>query len=200
MRTARLHVIRHGRTDWNQERRIVGHADIPLSREGMEQARVLARTLETEALDRVVSSDLLRCRQTAETIATHLHQPFVLDGALREIDEGDWTGLTEVEIQERWPDIWQRRWTAARPGGEHPRVALDRALQALSSALRSHDGRTIGVVTHQGIARLLAWRASGQPWRHIAQVPGLLNCGYVTLRATLDRAGKLALERDHPQR
>ena len=67
----RLYIVRHGVTAWNQEGRIQGHTDTPLSAEGMVQAqRIGARLARLEQpLQAVWSSDLMRARQTAEAVA-----------------------------------------------------------------------------------------------------------------------------------
>src|SRR3990167_7852316 len=69
-----LILIRHGETDWNRELRFQGQVDVPLNATGHEQARRLARRMAREAVavDHLVSSDLLRTRQTAElVVVTH---------------------------------------------------------------------------------------------------------------------------------
>ena len=90
-------LARHGETDWNRERRFQGHADPPLNETGREQARTLAAELAGEELDAVYTSDLARANETAKIIASRLGVPVVVDAELREIDVGEWQGLT-------WPE------------------------------------------------------------------------------------------------
>ena len=68
-RPARLVLVRHGETDWNQERRLQGRTDNPLNGVGRAQARKAGRLLAAEPWDVVVSSPLLRAVQTAHLIA-----------------------------------------------------------------------------------------------------------------------------------
>jgi broad specificity phosphatase PhoE len=64
-----LWLVRHGQTDWNLQGRYQGHYDIPLNPVGLAQASCLAEKLVEERFDAIYSSDLLRARVTAETVA-----------------------------------------------------------------------------------------------------------------------------------
>src|SRR5512133_1433936 len=99
-----LLLVRHGETNWNRERRFQGHADPPLNDAGREQARELAETLAGEGIDAIYTSDLQRARETAEILAARFGSEVVALRELREIDVGDWQGLTWPEIEERHPD------------------------------------------------------------------------------------------------
>jgi probable phosphoglycerate mutase len=61
----RLLLVRHGETDWNTERRLQGHAAIPLSARGRRQAASLARHLAGHPVDACYTSDLRRALETA---------------------------------------------------------------------------------------------------------------------------------------
>ena len=64
----RIFLVRHGETDWNQTHRFQGRIDVPLNREGKNQARALALTLKDEPLDAIYASPLARAIQTARVI------------------------------------------------------------------------------------------------------------------------------------
>ena len=64
-----IYLIRHGETDWNQDKRIQGQTDIPLNARGRRQAEALAGRLSTVSLEMIYTSDLTRARETAEIIA-----------------------------------------------------------------------------------------------------------------------------------
>lgn len=95
----RLLIARHGVTQFNQEYRITGQVDAPLSALGLRQAEALAERLAGSHFDALVSSDLVRARQTAECIAQRIGQPVILDPELREISMGAWEGRRYRELE-----------------------------------------------------------------------------------------------------
>ncbi len=157
-----LLLVRHGETDWNRERRWQGHADPPLNESGRAQARSLADSLATRGLETVWSSDLARARETAEIVGARLGLAVSLDPRLREVDVGEWSGLTSAEIERLYPDGLRRR----REGGTgwesgEPYEAMGaRVVEALRAIARAHAGGRVLVVTHGGPISS-AWLAAG---------------------------------------
>ena len=89
-----IYLSRHGETDWNAEGRWQGHTDKPLNDNGRGQARALAESLRRTGLAGVVSSDLLRARETAEIVAAALGLTIdYFDPDLRERTIGVFEGL-----------------------------------------------------------------------------------------------------------
>ncbi len=152
-------LIRHAESSWNAVGRWQGHGDPPLSENGRRQARVLAAELSAERIDRLVTSDLARARQTARVLGDALELTLHLEPRLRELDIGDWTGLTRVEIASRSPDVLNRFEAGdadARAGGAETRTELRRrALAAVREIAVSEPGRRIAIVTHLGVVRVL---------------------------------------------
>ena len=118
----RVILVRHGETIWNEEQRYQGASDPPLSERGELQARRLAARLASESIGLIYSSDSTRALQTADQIAAHHGRQVRADPRLREMDFGDWEGLTYSEIRERYPQAlarWQGDPLATSPpGGE----------------------------------------------------------------------------------
>jgi broad specificity phosphatase PhoE len=150
-----LLLVRHGETDWNRERRFQGHADPPLNDAGRKQARELAETLAGEGIEAIYTSDLQRARETAEILAARFGSEVVALRELREIDVGDWQGLTWPEIEERYPDgaaRWHRDghgWD----GGETYDQLGERIVAALRVIAERHPGQRVLVVGHGGTVR-----------------------------------------------
>ncbi|WP_136604909.1 histidine phosphatase family protein [Paenibacillus dokdonensis] len=98
--------VRHGITDWNVARRAQGQTDVPLNDTGRAQARALAERFKNEKWDAVYASDLLRAKETAETIANALNIPLHVDERLREMACGKMEGTTEDERIRMWGEDW----------------------------------------------------------------------------------------------
>ena len=164
---ARVCVIRHGETDWNAERRIQGHRDLPLNATGLAQATALARSLADLRVDAIFSSDLLRARQTAQPLADALGLPLQLEPDLRERNFGCCEGKTIDEVMAG--DAVVARGLSARrpdfvlPGGESLLLHWVRVEACFEGLAARHAGQTIVVVSHGGVLDLVYRRARCVP-------------------------------------
>jgi broad specificity phosphatase PhoE len=150
-----LFVARHGQTDWNLEHRWQGHADPPLNETGRKQAAELGEALVDTSVETVFSSDLRRAAETAEIAGARLGIPVELDTRLREVDVGEWSGLTSDEVEERYPEGYRRRragLTGWVEGEELAAMGARVVAALLEIADRDPDGRVL-VVTHGGPIR-----------------------------------------------
>jgi len=172
--TTTILLIRHGETAWNAERRLQGHLDIALNAEGERQAAALGAALANESIDRVISSDLARARQTAEAIVRARSSQagdgighVDTDPQLRERCYGGFEGLLYSEIAARFPlefAAWQARNVdgVLPPGknqGETFRGFFDRAVAAILGHAARHPGQTLALVAHGGVLEC-AYRAA----------------------------------------
>ena len=102
----RLYLIRHGETLWNIERRAQGIKNIELSQRGIAQGKLLAQRLKKQKIDIIYSSDLSRAYETASIIGKEIDKPVYTLPEIREMNFGDWEGLTMSEIKENYKDIY----------------------------------------------------------------------------------------------
>ena len=165
-------LARHGQTQWNAENRWQGHADIPLDDTGREQAGALAASLAGAGIGAIWSSDLVRARETAEIVGAHLGLGVEVDRRLREVDVGEWSGLTTSEIEERYPDGLARRRAGGTgwESGEDYEAMGARVVAALQAIAAAHPGETVLVVSHGGPITS-TWLACGgglEHWRRRA--------------------------------
>lgn len=145
-------LIRHGQTDWNLDRRLQGHQDVPLNSAGLQQARQLARRLAADPIDAIYCSDLRRAAETAEILGqTHSLTP-TSDKIWRERDVGQFQGLTVDEITARYPQAWDQLSDGIvnPPGGENSTALFARAEKAYLGLLGRHVEETVAVVSHGG--------------------------------------------------
>src|SRR5512132_797980 len=150
-----LLLVRHGETDWNRERRFQGHADPPLNDKGREQANALAQELSAEGIELVYTSDLARARETAEIVGARLGANVLLLRELREIDVGEWQGLTWPEIERRYPEgvrSWHERGHGWEAGETYDELG-ERVVAALRRIAAEHPEQRVLVVGHGGTIR-----------------------------------------------
>jgi probable phosphoglycerate mutase len=129
---------------------------------GHAQARAAGQALANLAPAAVVSSDLRRAAETAACVGL----PVTVDPRLREVDVGEWSGLTRAEIAERFPvtfDAWLRGEDVRREGGETMAEVTARAVAAVRSHLEAAAGGPLVVVTHGGTSRSLVLALLGLP-------------------------------------
>src|SRR5438093_7982627 len=160
-----LLLVRHAETTWNREGRFQGHADPPLSAVGRRQAQALAEELETRPPAAVYASDLRRASETAEIIASRPDLPLRTDPGLREVDVGEWSGLTWPEMRTRFPESVERH-TARGHGwerGESYEEMAERVISSLRRIADLHRGERVLVVVHGGTMRALAAHVDGLP-------------------------------------
>lgn len=170
---ARLLLVRHGKTEWNEAGRYVGRSDIGLSAFGLREAAALGQRLAGERIDAIYCSDLKRAVQTAQVIASGRNVEPMTREELREMDFGEFEGLTLEEIRQRRPEFdW---WTARDadmqfPQGESVRRVVSR-VGPFAGRLESYaEGETVLIVSHGGTLRALICLLLGLDLEHWWQI------------------------------
>ena len=161
--TRRLWLVRHGLTDWNVQQRFCGHSDIPLSARGQVQALWIAEQLLKESISAIYTSDLVRARETAEIIASQRISAVQIreSVAWREMDFGEWEGLTYMQIVEKFKDqmgFFIAPEHHAPPNGESLTHLQRRVKDAFSAIARNDELLRVGdtvIVSHGGPLRIL---------------------------------------------
>ena len=156
-------LVRHGQTLWNLEMKYQGHCDVALTDKGIHQAELAAIRLAKEDISAVYASDLNRAFKTAECIAEKHNLSVTAIPELREINFGDWEGMTFEGISDPANSHWSEEMTkvfshpgeAKIPGGETFHEVKARAMTALNQLVVKHPNQTIVVVSHGGTIRTI---------------------------------------------
>jgi broad specificity phosphatase PhoE len=156
----RIHLVRHGQTEWSRLGRHTGRTDIPLTEEGRRTALLLGRRLAAAPWNglpdvEIRTSPLLRAADTAQ-LAGFGQRAKEWD-ALLEWDYGDYEGLTPAQLQERDPGF--HIWRDGVPGGEPLAEVAARADEVVAWA-RSAE-RDVLVFAHGHFLRTLGARWLG---------------------------------------
>ncbi|UQX87522.1 histidine phosphatase family protein [Jatrophihabitans telluris] len=177
----RIVILRHGRTQWNAQRRYQGQSDPPLDSVGQAQAIQAAALIAAMDPDVLISSDLQRAKHTADKVGSLAGLPVEVDKRLRERNLGHWEGLTRDEVAARYPDEfadWLAGRDVTRRGGESRQEVADRAMGVVAEL---RDVELAVFVSHGATAMCLTAALLGLP-----QTPSVLgplaNCHWTELR------------------
>jgi alpha-ribazole phosphatase len=164
--TQRIVLIRHGEPDASLCGRCYGRLDGDLSPVGKLRLAQTRRWLARAPLVAVYSSPARRATQSASIIAGDRLSISIHDD-LREIDFGQFEGMTYAEISVRFPRLYAEWMTApttvAFPGGERFPDMASRVRRAITSIRALHTTGSIGIVSHGGVNRIALADALGLP-------------------------------------
>lgn len=179
----KLYLIRHGEVLWNREKpAYCGFTDLDLNEQGRAQAECLAERLAGVPLAAVYSSDLRRARDTAAAVARpHGIEP-VADAGLREVNYGEWEGVSEEDVRAGWPQIYaawkQDAENVQIPGGETFGELRERFVGAVTAILSRHPDDSVAIVAHKSSNRVFICTVLGlspRDYRRIGQDNAALN-------------------------
>ena len=166
-------ILRHGETPLSIEKRFSGRGEAALTERGIAQAEAAAARLAGVGLDAIVSSPLLRTRQTAEIVAAKAGVDVVIEEGFAETDFGEWEGATFGEIGKRSPDAL-REWLAdphiAPPGGESMVASEKRVVAARQRTVAAFPDMKVLVVTHVTPIKLMLRDALDAPLHTVFRI------------------------------
>lgn len=165
-RLNRLYLVRHGQVVGHEKLLANGHTDVDITEIGMFQMEHLACRLRHIEIDAIYSSDLQRAKKGAGIIGRHHDAPHRLIPEFRELNFGDWEGLSMEMISRDYPGELERRKQDIKdfrpPGnGESMRDLSERVMPRLMDILKEGDGRDILLVAHGGVNRVILCNALG---------------------------------------
>lgn len=160
---AKLVLVRHGKSEWNEKGLWTGWRDIPLAPKGVEEAKTTGEQLKDIHFDYAYTSALMRAQQTLSEILRVINQtpPITNDKALNERDYGDYTEKNKWDIQkelgeEEFQRI-RRSWDYPPPNGESLKMVYERVIPYFESEILPHlkSGENIIIAAHGNSLRAL---------------------------------------------
>ncbi|WP_038612746.1 histidine phosphatase family protein [Corynebacterium ureicelerivorans] len=176
----RLILLRHGETEYNATSRMQGQLDTVLSDRGVAQAHAAAKELRGLGISKIVSSDLMRAKHTADVVGADLGLPVGVDTRLRETHLGDWQGKTHSEVDNEHDGaraVWRTDASWAPPSGESRLEVAARAREVVDELMRDYrqwDDSAVLLVAHGGTIAALTASLLGFV---VAQYPALKGLG-----------------------
>lgn len=170
----RLIILRHGETEWNREERFRGMADLPLTENGLQQAKYAAERIAPLKPQVIYSSPLRRATQTAGAVGKALGLPVNIDEDLKDIDYGLWQGLTLTEAYRRYRKEYQQWLHSPQmvnfPQGESLPMVQERVNRLLKTIDEKHKEEAILLVTHKVVCKVLLISLLGTDLSHFWQI------------------------------
>lgn len=167
-------LMRHGLLPPNPQRRYIGQQNIPLSAPGRAQMHHWQQELKKIPLLALVSSDLLRCVESARIVLHGRNIPHFQEPALREIFLGAWEGLNPAEVEARFPGAYAARgqdMAHFRPqGGESFADVAARVLPAVDMWQKKVDGPVL-FMGHAGVNRVILACHMALPLTQVLSIP-----------------------------
>jgi len=162
-----IFLVRHAHTVVADNGIVAGFSDVALSQLGKNSLIQLKNTMGSLPIDTYYTSDLIRSQQSMKLLTNHT---YIVDARLKEINFGDWEGLSWNDVHEQYPDqlrTWSDNWVDQRPpNGETFKQLRDRCNEWLKEQSGKTD-QTILAVAHGGSIRALLCAALVLPL-HVA--------------------------------
>ena len=180
---------RHGQTEWNLQKRMQGSKASPLTQLGRTQAQALGTRLHLLPIDAVYASPLLRAQDTARLLMQTRLIPMVTDERLAEASLGTFEGMTMAQAQQLFPvqaDRFMHDPGNFSPVGDGENFHQVRArVASFLSQFDPDDGRTVLVVAHALVLRVMRLELFGYPLSRMGEVSVPSCCYCEALRTPL---------------
>ena len=176
----RLLLVRHGEITTSREWRYVGHLDVALTETGVEQMKRIGERLKNERVDVLLSSDLQRTQKGAEIIGTMIGLKPQPNAAFREINLGEWEGLTRDEIVAQFPVEFEERsqnlpYFRIRNGESFADLQA-RVIRQIETVLEEFKGKNIALIAHGGVNRVIITHVLGMELKNLTRIDQAYGC------------------------
>lgn len=196
----RIHLIRHGETNWNKEKRAQGQLDSVLTENGVLQAQQLKSRLEALAIAEVHCSSSTRARQTAEIVFGSRDIPVQYCDQLREIHMGPWQGQLYADLRAAEPEQYHAFWHEPEKflldGAETYADVQKRAVRKLDGILAHSRATDIAIVSHGILIKTLLCDVLQTPLAMLWQAPVMHNCATSVIEIQEDGSRRISLYAD----
>lgn len=155
----RILIVRPGSTELDEQGRIAGSLDIPLSENGIQQVNLLAAELQALEIGKIYAGPSAAAKQTAELLSGNGKIKIKLDDDLKNFDYGLWHGKRIEELKEKQPKLfklWQDQpQSVCPPNGETVEQLISRVQKVVKRITKKQRAGTIVIVTAEPVACIL---------------------------------------------
>lgn len=182
----RIILVRHGMSKSNENKTFTGQGNSPLNEIGLKQAELTAAYItENFEPDVIYASDLDRAFKTAQAVAKCVGKEVIPNKNLREVDAGEWDGLTFDELNERFGEEYKKFrcdiGNAVCTGGESVRALAERVTAEIRRIAEKNSGKTVVIGTHATPIRAAMCVFAHRPVEDMKDIPWVSNASVTVL-------------------
>lgn len=161
---AYLALIRHGKSTYNEKGLWAGLTDVPLIKQGEEEAQKAGEAVKDIPFDIAFTSKLQRAQKTLEIIKQTINKPdlpTIESAAINERDYGDLAGKNKWEMKEELGEElflkYRRSWDFPPPNGEALKQVYERVIPYYKTEILPHltKGENVLIAAHGNSLRAL---------------------------------------------
>lgn len=145
-----IYITRHGQTDWNVLKKVMGRCDEPLNEKGLSQAEETRESLLSTDIDLIICSPLMRAKQTANVINRERNIPIEYDKRIIERDFGEFEGMEQKDFD--FHGYWDYYKNLQFEKAENIRVFFERVYGFLDDIIEKYSDKNVLIVAHGGIS------------------------------------------------
>ena len=180
-----IYLIRHGKDDGGYRG---GWSDKPIIQEGENQVKKLACYLKGQQsklnIEKIISSDLKRAKQSAKIINEKLNLPIEYTKRLREMNNGKLAGMPNSDAEEKYPGLYYNtlELNERYPGGESPLEFYNRIVSDFEDIINENKKyNNIILVTHSGVIDIIYRYIKNMEWSNKIKAIKVSNAGIYSL-------------------
>lgn len=145
-----IYLTRHGQTDWNVQKKVMGRCDEPLNETGLKQAEETRDNLMNTKIDIILCSPLQRAKQTAEIINDVRNIPIIYDDRLIERDFGEFEGMQTKDFD--FDGYWDYYKNENYNQAENIQNFFERIYNFLNDIIVKYQDMNVLIVAHGGVS------------------------------------------------
>ena len=145
-----IYIVRHGQTDWNVQKKVMGRCDEPLNEKGKEQAEETRNSLIETDIDLIICSPLQRAKQTAEVINKDRNIPIIYDERIIERDFGEFEGKETKDFD--FHGYWNYYKNDIYEKAENIQEFFKRIYSFLDDITNKYSDKNVLIVAHGGVS------------------------------------------------
>jgi alpha-ribazole phosphatase len=174
-----IYLVRHCKIAYGEEKSYIGSTDLPLCKEGINEAQKLKEYFSNIVIEKAYTSTLTRCLQTTEIILADRSIEQTPVEEFSEINLGEWEGKSFEYIKRIYPKQFEERGrnidTFIPPGGESFCQLQNRVMPVVEKVIRS-SASNILIVAHAGVNRVILSKLLDFPLKEVLNIKQPYGC------------------------